>query len=235
MLKVENLEVGYGGATVLRSLSLEVQPGQVVCLMGRNGVGKTTLLKTLMGLLRPSKGTISFDGQDITRLPSDRRARAGLGYVPQGREIFPLLSVEENLELGLEAARSANGRRPDKLPEEIWDSFPMLGKMLHRRGGQLSGGQQQQLSIGRALAMHPKILLLDEPMEGIQPSVVQEIEHFIERLQKKREIAVLLVEQSLDFATRIADYSYILDKGTVVAQGNRDELSDEMVRRHLTV
>jgi len=235
MLKVDDLEVGYGGATVLKRIALQVRPGQVVCLMGRNGVGKTTLLKSLMGLLRPSRGAIHFGEQDITRIPTDRRARAGMGYVPQGREIFPDLSVEENLELGLEAARDAKGKKPEKLPEVIWDSFPMLGKMLTRRGGQLSGGQQQQLAIGRALATDPKILLLDEPMEGIQPSVVQEIEHAIETIKKKREIAVLLVEQSLDFATKIADYSYIMDKGIIVAQGGPDELTDELVRGHLTV
>ncbi len=188
-----------------------------------------------MGLIRPSRGTVTFSGQEITRTTPDRRARAGMGYVPQGREIFPHLSVEENLELGLEAAVDAKGKRPTKLPDVVFDSFPMLGKMLHRRGGQLSGGQQQQLAIGRALAMNPKILLLDEPMEGIQPSVVQEIEHAIETIKKHRKIAVLLVEQSLDFATKIADYSYIMDKGTIVAQGGPDELSDEIVRGHLTV
>ncbi len=235
MLSIKELEAGYGGATVLKNVNLEVRPGQVVCLMGRNGVGKTTLLKTAMGLVRPSRGTASFNEKDITRATPDKRARAGLGYVPQGREIFPYLSVLENLELGLEAARDEKGKKPTKLPEVIWDSFPMLGKMLTRRGGALSGGQQQQLAIGRALAMNPKILLLDEPMEGIQPSVVQEIEHAIQTIKKKREIAVLLVEQSLDFATTIADYTYIMDKGTIVAQGNPDELSDEIVRGHLTV
>ena len=235
MLKICDLEVGYDGATVLHRLNLNVEKGQVVCLMGRNGVGKTTLLKALMGLLRPTHGSIEWEGVDITRSTPDKRARAGLGYVPQGRDIFPHLSVEENLELGLEAALDAKGKRPEKLPDVIWDSFPMLGKMLVRRGGQLSGGQQQQLAIGRALATDPKILLLDEPMEGIQPSVVQEIEHFIESLKKKREIAVLLVEQSLDFATKVADYSYVMDKGTIVAQGGPDELSEEVLRGHLTV
>lgn len=235
MLSIKELEAGYGGATVLRNINLEVRPGQVVCLMGRNGVGKTTLLKTIMGLIRPTHGTTSFEGNDITRTTPDKRARAGLGYVPQGREIFPYLSVQENIELGLEAARDARGKKPDKVPEVVWDSFPMLGKMLTRRGGALSGGQQQQLAIGRALATNPKILLLDEPMEGIQPSVVQEIEHAIQTIKKKREIAVLLVEQSLDFATTIADYTYIMDKHTIVAQGGPNDLTDEMVRQHLTV
>ena len=235
MLKVKDLEVGYDGATVLHRLSMEVGKGQVVCVMGRNGVGKTTLLKSLMGLLRPTHGTIELDGVDMTKTTPDKRARAGLGYVPQGRDIFPHLSVEENLELGLEAAVGANGKTPEKLPDIIFDSFPMLGKMLVRRGGQLSGGQQQQLAIGRALATNPQILILDEPMEGIQPSVVQDIEHFIETLKKKREIAVLLVEQSLDFATKVADYSYVMDKGVIVAQGGPNELSEEVLRGHLTV
>ena len=235
MLKVKDLEVGYDGATVLHRLNMEVGKGQVVCVMGRNGVGKTTLLKSIMGLLRPTHGAIELDGVDITKTTPDKRARAGLGYVPQGRDIFPQLSVEENLELGLEAAPDVAGKRPDKLPDIIFDSFPMLGKMLIRRGGQLSGGQQQQLAIGRALATAPQILILDEPMEGIQPSVVQDIEHFIESLKKKREIAVLLVEQSLDFATKVADYSYVMDKGTIVAQGGPNELSEEVLRGHLTV
>ena len=235
MLKVKDLEVGYDGATVLHRLSMEVGKGQVVCIMGRNGVGKTTLLKSIMGLLRPTHGAIELDGVDMTRTTPDKRARAGLGYVPQGRDIFPQLSVEENLELGLEAAPDVAGKRPDKLPDIIFDSFPMLGKMLIRRGGQLSGGQQQQLAIGRALATAPQILILDEPMEGIQPSVVQDIEHFIESLKKKREIAVLLVEQSLDFATKVADYSYVMDKGVIVAQGGPNELSEEVLRGHLTV
>ncbi len=235
MLKVKDLEVGYDGATVLHRLNMEVGKGQVVCVMGRNGVGKTTLLKSIMGLLRPTHGTIELGGVDITKTTPDKRARAGLGYVPQGRDIFPQLSVEENLELGLEAAPDVAGKRPDKLPDIIFDSFPMLGKMLIRRGGQLSGGQQQQLAIGRALATAPQILILDEPMEGIQPSVVQDIEHFIESLKKKREIAVLLVEQSLDFATKVADYSYVMDKGTIVAQGGPNELSEEVLRGHLTV
>ena len=235
MLTIKDLEAGYGGATVLRGVNLEVRPGQVVCLMGRNGVGKTTLLKSVMGLLRATRGTTTFAGHDMTRATPDRRARAGLGYVPQGREIFPHLSVQENLELGLEAACNDKGKRPDKLPDVIFDLFPMLGKMLTRRGGQLSGGQQQQLALGRALATDPKLLLLDEPMEGIQPSVVQEIEHAIETIKKHREIAVLLVEQSLDFATKIADYSYIMDKGAIVAQGGPDELSNEILRGHLTV
>ena len=202
---------------------------------GRNGVGKTTLLKTAMGLIRPARGTASFNDQDITRATPDKRARAGLGYVPQGREIFPYLSVLENLELGLEAARDEKGKKPTKLPEVIWDSFPMLGKMLTRRGGALSGGQQQQLAIGRALASSPRLLLLDEPMEGIQPNVVSQIEDAIHLLKKRGDIAVLLVEQSLDFATTVADYTYILDHGKVVLEGKPEELTPEIVKSHLTL
>jgi len=231
LLNIHDLEVGYGGSTVLRRVGLRVEPGQIVCLMGRNGVGKTTLLKSIMGLLRPGQGKLSFNEWDMTYATPDKRAKAGIGYVPQGREVFPQLSVEENLILGLEACP----QRTDKLPDTIFDMFPMLGKMLHRKGGHLSGGQQQQLAIGRALAAQPKLLLLDEPMEGIQPSIVMEIEHAIESIKKKKEIAVLLVEQSLEFATRIADYYYIIDKGSVVAQGSADELSDEIVKKHLTV
>ncbi len=260
MLNIEKVEAGYGGSTVLRGVDLRVAAGQVVCLMGRNGVGKTTLLKTIIGLLRAAQGRVTFDGEDLTRFSPDRRACRGLAYVPQGREIFPQLSVEENLILGLEARRGRNSNKrnsnkrnsnkrnsnkrnsnkrnskaKEKLPDLIFDLFPALKTMLARKGGALSGGQQQQLAIGRALASQPKILLLDEPMEGIQPSVVQQIEDAIRTLQTQRETAVLLVEQSLHFATSIADYSYVLDRGAIVAQGNADELSLETVRGHLTV
>ncbi|BCM90989.1 high-affinity branched-chain amino acid transport ATP-binding protein LivF [Abditibacteriota bacterium] len=234
MLSINNLEVGYGGATVLRNVGIKVETGQVVCIMGRNGVGKTTLLKTVMGLLRPTQGEISFDGQNITRAAPDRRARAGIGFVPQGREIFPHLTVQENLELGLEAAVKGKSK-PTKVPDSIFEMFPALKGMIARRGGQLSGGQQQQLAIGRALATDPSLLLLDEPMEGIQPSVVQEIEHAIRTIKAERKIAVLLVEQSLEFATTIADYTYIMDNHTVVAQGKPGEISEEVLRHHLTV
>ena len=241
MLQVKNIESGYGGSTVLRRVNLRVEPGQVVCLMGLNGVGKTTLLKTIMGLLRAHGGKVRFEGNDLTDQAPDRRARAGIGYVPQGREIFPQLTVQENLILGLEARRGRHGEKQlrksdrDKVPDIVFDMFPVLGKMLTRKGGALSGGQQQQLAIGRALAAQPKLLLLDEPMEGIQPSVVQQIEEVIETLKKQKETAVLLVEQSLGFATTIADYSYILNHGKVVAEGDTSQLSAETVRGHLTV
>jgi len=249
VLSINDLDAGYGGSTVLHGVGMRVEPGQVVCLMGRNGVGKTTLLKSVIGLLRPQKGKLLFNEQDLTRAAPDRRAKAGIGYVPQGREIFPQLTVEENLLLGLEAlkgrdkGRSQSGaggatpgeRRRERIPDVVFEMFPALAKMLQRKGGQLSGGQQQQLAIGRALISQPSLLLLDEPMEGIQPSVVSEIEQVIETLKEKRETSILLVEQSLAFATRIADYYYILDKGSIVAEGNSDELSDEVVRKHLTV
>jgi urea transport system ATP-binding protein len=233
LLSLENIEAGYGGSIVLRRAALDVKPGQVVCLMGRNGVGKTTLLKTIMGLLRAQSGTITFDGADFTNAPTDARARAGIGYVPQGREIFPQLSVQENLDIGLEAARGRS--QVDKVPDLIFDLFPILGKMLHRKGGALSGGQQQQLAIGRALVATPKLLLLDEPTEGIQPSVVQQIEDAIVSIKRKGDTAVLLVEQGLDFATRIADYTYVLDRGTIVAHGDAREMTADKLRHHLTV
>ncbi|UJF32308.1 urea ABC transporter ATP-binding subunit UrtE [Paenibacillus hexagrammi] len=231
MLNLERIEAGYGESMVIRNVHLKVEPGQVVCLMGRNGVGKSTLMKTIMGLIKPRSGTISYCGRDITSFTPDRRAKAGIGYVPQGRDIFPQLTVEENLLLGLEAA--SDGRK--RLPESLFETFPVLREMLQRKGGDLSGGQQQQLAIARALASGPKLLLLDEPMEGIQPSIVMEIEAIIESIKRSREIAVLLVEQSLEFAASIADHYYVLDRGTIVAKGNAEQISEEQVRKHLTV
>jgi urea transport system ATP-binding protein len=234
MLQIENLQSGYGGGPVLRGVSLSVAPGEVLCLMGRNGVGKSTLLKSLMGILRAGEGRITWDKKDITRAPTDARARAGIAYVPQGREVFPHMSVQENLHLGLEAAGSA-ARRANRIPERVWDMFPMLGKMLHRKGGSLSGGQQQQLAIGRALASSPRLLLLDEPMEGIQPNVVMEIERAIEKLKASGDMGIILVEQTLDFALRIADHITVLDKGVVVAQGARGEMDEATLKSHLTI
>ncbi|NQX68867.1 urea ABC transporter ATP-binding subunit UrtE [Paenibacillus alba] len=231
MLNLQKIEAGYGESMVIRNVNLQVKPGQIVCLMGRNGVGKSTLMKSIMGVIKPKSGSISYHDRDISSFPPDRRAKSGIGYVPQGREIFPQLSVEENLLLGLEAA--ADGRK--KLPDSLFDTFPVLRQMLHRKGGDLSGGQQQQLAIARALASGPKLLLLDEPMEGIQPSIVMEIEAIIESIKRNREIAVLLVEQSLEFATSIADYYYVLDRGTIAAEGEAEHLSEEQVRKHLTV
>lgn len=231
MLKIEHLMVGYGESMILRNVTLQMEPGQVVCLMGRNGVGKTTLMKSIMGLLKPKQGSIEYQDQTITAYPPDRRAKMGIGYVPQGRDIFSHLTVEENLLLGLEATVP----RIKQLPDSIFTMFPVLKEMLKRRGGDLSGGQQQQLSIARALASKPKLLLLDEPMEGIQPSIVMEIEQVIENIKRTREVAILLVEQSLAFATTIADYYYVLDRGAIAAEGSAADLSEEQVKQHLTV
>ncbi len=216
---------------VLRGVSLRIERGQVVCLLGRNGVGKTTLLKSLMGLLKAQSGSICLENHDLSKASPDKRARAGIAYVPQGREVFPGLTVAENLELGLEA-------RTDKVtqvPDEIFEMFPVLREFLPRKAGALSGGQQQQLAIGRALASSPRLLLLDEPMEGIQPNVVSQIEDAIHLLKKSGDVAVLLVEQSLDFATTVADYTYILDHGQVVLEGRPEELTPEKVKAHLTL
>jgi urea transport system ATP-binding protein len=229
MLSVEALDAGYGGSQILWSVDLTVPTGQVVCLMGRNGVGKTTLLKTIMGLLPARGGRIIFDGVDVTRWSPDRRARAGVGYVPQGREIFPHLTVEENLRMSLLGC----GRARDL--EEALALFPMLRGLLGRKGGVLSGGEQQMLAIGRALLTRPKLLMFDEPTEGIQPSIVLEIEEAIRRIRTEMGLAVLLVEQYLDFAERLADAYVIMAKGAVVAGGPTAQLRLETVRHHLAV
>ena len=229
MLSVERLDAGYGGSQILWSVDLTVPTGQVVCLMGRNGVGKTTLLKTIMGLLPARGGRIVLDGIDVTRWSPDRRARAGVGYVPQGREIFPHLTVEENLRMSLLGC----GRARDL--EDALALFPALQRLLGRKGGVLSGGEQQMLAIGRALLTRPKLLMLDEPTEGIQPSIVEEIEEAIRRIRTEMGLAVLLVEQYLDFAERLADAYVIMAKGAVVAGGPIAQLHRETVRHHLAV
>ena len=256
MLTIDGLNQYYGQSHTLWDLSLEAPQGQVLCLMGRNGVGKTTLLKCLMGLLPIRSGVMTFAGEDLSRLPAERRAPLGIGYVPQGRQIFPLLTVEENLKIGL----AVNPRRPRYVPEFIFELFPVLKTMLKRRGGDLSGGQQQQLAIGRALVLEPKLLILDEPTEGIQPNVVREIGRVIRRLNQEqinqvreqavivREIGeaiqrvnreqgmtVLLVEQKLPFARWVAQRFCIVDKGRTVAGGAIAELDDGLVRQYLTV
>ncbi|MFH5181917.1 urea ABC transporter ATP-binding subunit UrtE [Paenibacillus sp. TAB 01] len=231
MLSIRELEAGYGESMILRDVRMQVEPGQVVCLMGRNGVGKTTLMKTIMGLIKPRRGSIAYNERDLTRASPDKRAKAGIGYVPQGRDVFPQLTVEENLLLGLEASSI----RRKSVPESVYGMFPVLKEMMRRKGGDLSGGQQQQLSIARALVAEPKLLLLDEPMEGIQPSIVMEIEQVIESIKASKRMSVLLVEQSLTFATSIADYYYVLDKGTIVAEGSSSTLSEEQVKKHLAV
>jgi urea transport system ATP-binding protein len=229
MLTVERLDVAYGGSQVVWGVDLRVAFGEVLCLMGRNGVGKTTLLKTVMGLLPARGGTITFDGRDITRWSSDRRARAGIGYVPQGREIFPHLSVEENLRVAQLGCGRGDGM------DDVLDLFPALRRLLARKGGVLSGGEQQMLAIGRALLTRPKLLILDEPTEGIQPSIILEIEEAIRRIKTELGLAVLLVEQYLDFAERLADAYVIMAKGAVVAAGATRDLRPEQVKQHLAV
>ena len=229
MLSVEGLDVAYGGSQVLWSVDLDVPAGSVVCLMGRNGVGKTTLLRAVMGLLPARRGRISFLGRDITRSSPDERARAGLGYVPQGREIFPHLTVAENLRMALLGCGRASAL------DDALDLFPALRRLLARKGGVLSGGEQQMLAIGRALLTRPKLLMLDEPTEGIQPSIVLDIEDAIRRIRKELGLAVLLVEQYLEFAERLADTYVIMAKGAVVARGETRALRPEMVRQHLAV
>ena len=232
MLTVTNLNQYYGSSHTLRDVSFDVPTGKVTALLGRNGVGKTTLLKCLMGVLPARSGTVSFDGQDITAMPSHLRVRSGIGYVPQGREIFPRLTVEENLLMGL--ASKPNGAARD-IPAEIFEMFPVLKQMLRRRGGDLSGGQQQQLAIGRALVMKPKLLILDEPTEGIQPSIIKEIERVIHRLSERGDMAILLVEQYFDFARELADQFVILRRGEIVKRGLGSEMNADSLRSFLIV
>ena len=235
MLTIHALNQFYGQSHTLWDLEIAIPAGQCTCVMGRNGVGKTTLMQCIMGLLPLQSGSILYQGQgqgqDLARLAAERRAPLGIGFVPQGRQIFPLLTVEENLRVGLPAR--PDGRR--QVPEFIYELFPVLRQMLRRRGGDLSGGQQQQLAIGRALAIDPKLLILDEPTEGIQPNIVQEIGDIIRRLIDELGLTVILVEQKLPFARRVADRFLILDRGRLVANGAMGELGDDLVRQYLTV
>ena len=221
---VEGLNQYYGGSHILRDVSFELPAGKVTALLGRNGVGKTTLLKTLMGLVPARTGTIRFNDRDLMKAKPHERARAGLGYVPQGREIFPRLTVEENLLMGA-----------PRIPQQIFAMFPVLKSMLGRRGGDLSGGQQQQLAIGRALAMQPRLLFLDEPTEGIQPSIIKEIERAIRALAATGEMAILLVEQYYDFARSLAGQYLVMERGEIVARGRGADMDADGVRRRLTV
>ena len=230
MLAVNAIDVFYGESRILNHLNLTVGEGQVVCVMGRNGVGKTTLLKTIMGLLAPRHGTIVFDGREIGRLTPYERARLGIGYAPQGREIFPSLSVRENLVLGARRKRPT----PSSL-DYVLSLFPALSQMLDKRGGDLSGGQQQQLAIARALISDPKLLLLDEPTEGIQPSIVQEIAGVLQRIKQERKRSILLVEQYLEFARSICDRFYVMEKGAVALEGDRGAFRIDEVSAFLSV
>ena len=231
MLNIKNLNQFYGESHTLWDVDLDVLPGTCTCLMGRNGVGKTTLLKSIMGLLPVSSGSIFFEGNELAGKPAELRARKGIGYVPQGREIFTQLSVEENLRVAL-LARD-DGLR--EIPEYIFEIFPVLKQMLNRRGGDLSGGQQQQLAIGRALSISPKLLILDEPTEGIQPNIVHEIGDIILRLNQEKGLTILLVEQKLPFAKRVAQSFCILDKGRDVATDTIENLGGDVINRYLKV
>ncbi len=236
MLELKNINAYYGESHILRNVSFTIDPGQVVCLMGRNGVGKTTTLKVLTGLLPARSGMIVLNGVEVTKETTDKRARRGLAYVPQGREIIPHLTVRENLQLGFwTRSDKPNGTVEKSAFDEVYQLFPKLMQILDRPGGVLSGGEQQQLAIGRAILSNPKLLLLDEPTEGIQPSIVDQIEDVIIGFKHQRRFAILLVEQGLHFAARLAEKYVVMAKGAVVAAGRSDELSAEMVKQHLTV
>lgn len=228
MLSIRNLQVAYGETLILRDVSLDIGLGEVVCLMGRNGVGKTTLLKSLMGLLRPAQGRITFLGRDLTRSSPDVRARAGLGYVPQGREIFPQLTVLENLQIGLVAHT-----RSRAIPEFVFEYFPALKTMLDRKGGVLSGGQQQQLAIARALVSRPKLIILDEPTEGIQPNIITLIGQVLKAIKADGDVSVLLVEQYFEFAVKLADRYFVMEKGAIVLSGGAADLDKELIKPYL--
>ena len=231
MLSVETIDLHYGAAQALRGVSLTAAPGQVTCVLGRNGVGKTSLLRAIVGQHPISAGRIVWNGREIQGLPPQERARAGIGLVPQGREIFPLLTVKENLE----TAYAVLPRSEQRIPKEVFELFPVLSGMLGRRGGDLSGGQQQQLAIGRALVMRPKLLVLDEPTEGIQPSIIKDIGRAISYLRAQGEMAIVLVEQYFEFARDLADRFAVLDRGQVVLAGTRAEMVEADVRRKLAV
>jgi urea transport system ATP-binding protein len=230
-LAIDNLSFSYGMVQALRNITLSASPGRVTCVMGRNGVGKTTLMKTIMGLLKPTAGAVMLDDLNVTKFAANRRARSGIALVPQGRQIFPKLTVEENLRIGLQARTD----RVRAIPAELYDLFPVLKQMGKRMGGDLSGGQQQQLAIARALCGNPKVLLLDEPTEGIQPNIIQQIGHVLRKLVTERNMTVVLVEQYLDFVREFGEHFYILNRGAVVAQGPTSDLREELVSRHLSV
>lgn len=231
MIEISKVNQRYGGTQILWDLDLDIKPGSCTCIMGRNGVGKTTLLKCLMGLLPVQSGEILLDGQPLQNKPAEFRAPAGIGYVPQGRDIFPMLTVEENLRIGLPIRKD----KAKDIPEKIFELFPVLKEMLHRRGGDLSGGQQQQLAIGRALVIEPKVLILDEPNEGIQPNIVQQIGDVILKLNEEEGLTVILVEQKLGFARRVGKEFRLMEKGRVVASDQMANLSEDLIKQYLAV
>lgn len=231
MLKLENLSFSYGEIPTLNRLTMTMEPKKITCIMGRNGVGKTTLMKNIMGTLRITAGKLFLNGKEITCLPANKRAKEGLALVPQGRHIFPKLTVEENLRVGLEAR--TDGMR--SIPEEVFDLFPVLGRMLTRNGGDLSGGQQQQLAIARALVGDPQVILLDEPTEGIQPNIIEKIGVILQKLIREKHVAVVMVEQYLDFVREIGHEFYIMNRGTVVAKGKTEDLDANLIEGHLHV
>lgn len=231
MLNLSHIDLYYGAAQALRDVSMQAQKGRITCVLGRNGVGKSSLMRSIMGLHDIAAGDIEWEGQSIVHVPPHQRARKGLAYVPQGREIFPLLTVEENLQTGF----AALPRSEHFIPDEIYDLFPVLKDMLWRRGGDLSGGQQQQLAIGRALVTRPTLLVLDEPTEGIQPSVIKDIGRAISYLRAKRTMAIVLVEQYFEFARDLADDFIVMDRGAVVLAGDKSTMVEEDVRRHISV
>ncbi len=231
LLKLTDVSAGYGQTPVLVNVDMVVEKGDIVCLLGRNGMGKTTLLRSIIGLNKVIKGDIVFDADDITNIPTYKRSRYGIAFIPQGREIIPYLSVLDNLKLGLAASK----KKLKKIPDEIFEFFPMLTQHLKRQGGLLSGGQQQQLAIARGLMCDPQIMLLDEPTEGIQPSIVQEIDETLKRINREKGVTLLVVEQKIDFAKQLAQKFFIMEKGAIAAKGNTRDLTDSLVRRYLTV
>lgn len=228
MLLIENLTTSYNEAEILKNINMKVSDGEIIALIGRNGVGKTTLLKTIMGLLNSRNGKIIFNDRDITNLSPNERARLGIGYVPQGREIFPYLTVFENLTVGLRSYGKT-------VMDEVLSFFPVLKSIMNRQGGNLSGGQQQQLAIARVLLREPRLILMDEPTEGIQPSVVFEIQEAIKKINKEKKVSILLVEQYLDFAITVADYIYVIDVGRIVFEGKIRELDEKVIKNYLTI
>jgi len=231
MLNVENLSFSYGEVQALRGVDIEVPKEQIVCVMGRNGVGKTTLMKNIMGLLKPSTGSIKMEGVELLGVPTHNRIRAGLAYVPQGRMIFPKLTVEENLKVGL----SARSDKQTQISEEIYELFPIFKEMAKRMGGDLSGGQQQQLAIGRALVTDPRVLILDEPTEGIQPNIIQQIGAILEQLVEEKQMTVLIVEQYLDFVREHCQRFYIMNRGEIVACGEIEDLNQDLIKQYLSI